>query len=373
MLQMGENMSKEFNSLNIRFIDLEDLIKQYCISNYGGNFKVGNLEQNRNNPILHTIKVTVDSKVAALNFYKNGDGTVTIQYKVGKNQDISKNIASFIKSNGIKDERKNISLSLDDINECDFDLLMEYIEELDVKVLENVNIPHGHKYKFKSVEFNDELTLTYYNSKCKILIQGKPLYIYYEIISFLSECMGFDAVIKSHSQAYNVNIKAKEVVDEMKDRLDDSYDFLGETLRKVLSPSFVLNKLDIELEDYSSFAYPALRTLEGYLKKILLNNGIEIKKEFNIFTKDQNRGEHYLDIDKCNRYHNKTIDCPITKFGIEKIYNYLSKNRHPLFHTNYITDSTTIIEDRRHAEIIINETLELIKTTHHSISIRRPC
>lgn len=366
-------MSKEFNSLNIKFIDLEDLIKKYCINNYGENFEIGSLDQHEKNPILYTIKVIVDSKVATLNFFKNGDGTVTIQYKVGKNQDISKDIANFIKTNGIKDERKNISLSLDDIDEKDFNLLIEYIEELDVKVLENVSIPYGHRYKFKSIEFNDELTLTYYNSKGKILLQGKPLYIYYETISFLSECMGFEAVIKSHSQAYNVNIEADEVVDEMKDQLDDSYDFLGETLRKVLSPSFVLKKLDIKLDDYSSFAYPALRTLEGYLKKILLHNGIEIKKEFNIFTKDQNTCEYYLDTNKCKSNHNKTIDCPITTSSVEEIYNYLSKNRHPLFHTNYITDSTTIIEDRQHAEIIINETLELIKRTHHSISMIELC
>lgn len=370
---MGVNMSKEFKSLNIKFIDLEQLIKKYCIENYGDKYDIGNLEQNKKNPIQYSIKITADSKIATLNFYKNGDGTVTIQYKVGKNQEISKAIAIYIKSNGIKDDRKSVSLSLDDINEENFNLLIDYIDELNVNVLESASISYGHRYKFKSVEFNDELTLTYYNCKEKILIQGKPLYIYYEVISFLSDCMGFEDVIKSHSQAYNVSLEASEIADEMKEQLEDSYAFLGETLRKVLSPAFVLKKLDIELEDYSSFAYPALRTLEGYLKKILLNNGIEIKKEFNIFTRDKNTKDYYLDIEKCNFNYNKTITCPITKLAVGEIYTYLSKNRHPLFHTSYITDSTTIIENRQHAEVIINETLELIKRTHHSINMSVLC
>lgn len=366
-------MSKEFRSLNIKFTDLEELIKKYCIENYGDKYEVGELEPHKKNPIQYSINVTVDSKIAKLSFYKNGDGTVSIVYKVGTNQDISNEIAKYIKTNGVKDDRKSVSLSLDDINEEKYNLLIDYIDELNVNVLESASVSYGHRYKFKSVEFNDELTLTYYNCKDKILIQGKPLYIYYEVISFLSDCMGFEEVIKSHSQAYNVSLEAAEIDDEMKEQLEDSYDFLGETLRKVLSPSFVLKKLDIELDDYSSFAYPALRTLEGYLKKILLDNGIEIKKEFNIFTRDKNTKDYYLDINKCNLNHNKTIDCPITELAVGEIYTYLSKNRHPLFHTSYITDSTTIIENRQHAEVMINETLEIIKRTHHSINMRVLC
>ena len=46
-------MSKDFKSLNIKFIDLEELIKQYCIENYGDEYEIGELEQNKKNTIQY--------------------------------------------------------------------------------------------------------------------------------------------------------------------------------------------------------------------------------------------------------------------------------------------------------------------------------
>lgn len=361
-------MSKEFKSLNIKFIDLEELIKQYCIENYGDEYEIGELEQNKKNTIQYSIKVTVDSKIATLNFYKNGDGTVSIVYKVGKNQDISNEIAKYIKTNGVKDDRKSIQLSLDNINEESFNLLLEYIEGLNVNKIEDLEIPYGHKYKFKSVECNDELTLTYYKSKEKLLLQGKPIYIYSEVIAFLSAFMGFEDVIKNHSKVYNIDINPKEVRDDMRENLEESYSFIGETLSKVLSPVFVFRKLEIQLDDYSSFVFPALKTLEGYLKKILFNNGINIETKFNIFKKDEITGKFVIDEIKCNNYHRCTINCDRTVSAVEEVYNFLFSNRHPMFHANFIVDSTMIVEDRSEAEKIITDSLELIRRTYHSIS-----
>lgn len=360
-------MSKEFKSLNINFLDLENLIKKYCTNSYGENYSLEPLTQNEKNPIQYSIKVIVDSKVAMLNFFKNGDGTVTIQYKVGKNQDISKAIANYIRTNGIKDGRKTATIGLDNINQESIDLLLEYISNLKTREIEDTDIPHGHKYKFKSVDHSDEITITYYSSKMKLLIQGKPLYLYSEIVGFLSEYMGFEEVIKKHSEAHNVDINADEVIENMKSNLDDSYDFLGDTLHKVLSPVFVFKKIEMKLEDYSVFVFPVLRTLEGYLKKILLHKNIPIRKNFDIFEKDKVTGKYYINSEKCE------IKCANTRLAVEEIYNFLYINRHPIFHASYIADSTTIIETREEADTIINGTLELIKRTYHNIILRELC
>lgn len=358
-------MSKEFKSLNIKFSDLENLINKYCSINYGDHYSLEPLKQNEKNHILYSTKVIVDSKTAMLNFFKNGDGTVTIQYKVGKNQDISKAIANYIKANGIKDSRKTATMSLDDIDCESIDLLLEYINTLNISKIEDVKIPHGHKYKFKSIDHSDEITITYYSSKMKLLIQGKPLYLYSEILGFLSTYMGFEEVIEKQSEVHNVDISVDEVINNMKSSLDDSYDFLGDTLHKVLSPVFVFRKMEMQLDDYSVFVFPGLRTLEGYLKKILFHNGMPIRKNFNIFEKDEDTNRYYL-----NSETNK-IDCEATKLAVEEIYNFLYVNRHPIFHASYIADSTTIIETREEAETVINNTLELIKRTYHNINVNK--
>jgi len=44
----------------------------------------------------------------------------------------------------------------------------------------------------------------------------------------------------------------------------------------MLSPSLVLNKLDVALTDYSAFAFPALRALEGYINLCYSSRGIVI-------------------------------------------------------------------------------------------------
>lgn len=361
-------MSREFESLNIEIEELDELIREYCVKNFKEGFEISEIKQNPKNITQYTCNITYDSKKITLNFYKKGNGTVTIQYAVGKHQDISKEIAEYIKLNGVKDDRKSVSPTVENISEENFELLLEYINELNVENLENSPIPYGHKYKFKGIKSKDELTITYYNNKNKLLIQGKPLYIYSEVVSFLSKFMGFEDVIKNHSKTHNIDINPEEVVNSMKKNLEDSYDFIGTTLHKVLSPVFIFRKLEVSLDDYSAFVFPALRALEGYLKKILFNNNIEIVKSFDIFSRDEATGLYYIDDLRCNKKYRCRISCSNTRDAVEEIYNFLSKNRHPMFHTNYIVDATMIIEDRSEAEEIIDNTLELIKRTYHKIS-----
>jgi hypothetical protein len=146
-------------------------------------------------------------------------------------------------------------------------------EECGASISEPISIQHARQYKITGKQ-SDTLTFNLYNSK-KLLIQGKPLLLYSETIEILSELFDYRDIINAQLKTVQINITVDEVVSELKVLMPNSYRFIGDKLISIISPALALNKLDIDLNDYSCFAFPALRGLEGYIK-ILFSNKASI-------------------------------------------------------------------------------------------------
>jgi hypothetical protein len=119
-----------------------------------------------------------------------------------------------------------------------------------------------------------------------------------------------------------------------------------------------LRKLDIPLADYSCFAFPALRGLEGYVKLLFAENlNITIGKDgFGIhLSKDL---ELKFDI----RAKTEIKIC----HAIENSYKYYRSQRHGLFHSDAIPTMTRIISDKNEANTIIEKTIQIIEETYTS-------
>jgi hypothetical protein len=56
------------------------------------------------------------------------------------------------------------------------------------------------------------------------------------------------------------------------------------------------------------------------------------------------------------------------KNNLEKIYSYLKRNRHIIFHTEQVLPSTVILGSKKEADSIVNEVINLIETTYFDIS-----
>jgi hypothetical protein len=127
----------------------------------------------------------------------------------------------------------------------------------------------------------------------------------------------------------------------------------------MLSSALTLKKIDVELEDYTAFAFPALRGLESYLKIIFKEKDITIiGNKFNHF--DKNNGKYTL-----KNEHKEKISCTETTNCIEKCYNYLSVNRHPLFHASNITTTSRLLTNKNDAIKIVNTVFKLIEETYN--------
>ncbi|MGF3076880.1 viroplasmin family protein [Facklamia sp. P12955] len=318
------------------------------------SFEASELEKVGNQ---YRCKILADGKDATLDFYFKKDGTTTVS-PTGTNKDISLTIKNIL------EERCNYS-NIEDGKTSSFkriphewsEKLINYLETLDIdeSVFKEVETQPKHKvYKITS-KIGDTLVINIY-ANGTITLQGIPAYLYSEAISFLSycECVSVNDIVATTNNFHDVDVKTEDVRNEMEVLLPRSYRNLDEMILKLLSPSIVLRKIKMPLEDYSCYAFPALRALEGYIKYLFDTKSITISDNFGgIFS----RGFLTSDIDS-------RINDINFKHEVERLYDYLKSNRHVIFHAEQILIGTTILEDKQEADEIVNKVLNLIETSY---------
>jgi len=243
--------------------------------------------------------------------------------------------------------------------------LLEFLtEELDANITEDKILDARRLLRIKG-PFKDEIVITYFSNKT-VLVQGKPLNLYVEIKLFFYEILSFEQVVKTEAETYKVDLDVKEIRHELESYLPTAFSFLAERLIRVLTPSLSLAKLDIQMEDFSSFAFPALRGLEGYIRQLLKLKGHDdgvknVNKLGSLFKEDVNDYSWLQDFAKSD------IDCDATCSALEKSYNFWKSKRHPYFHVDKHIQMTPIIWNKEDAEAIIHEGLTLIEETYSQI------
>ena len=310
--------------------------------------------------------VSKDGCEVRLLLYFKKDGTTTIDPTTGKNPEKSKELAECIKGKCLITKRKNFSLSFKDVSNEYFSLLLEFLQEdLQATILEDSLSGAQRLVKIKG-QFDDVITITYYQNKT-VRLQGKPLNLYIEIKLFFYEILSFEQVVQKEAETYEIDLDVNEIRFELEAYLPTAYDFLEEKLRKIITPSLSLVKLEIQLEDYSSFVYPVLRGLEGYIRQLLLQKGKEdgvkkVNKLGSLFVEDGNNYSRLQEFAKLD------IGCDDTFNAIEKSYNFWKVHRNGLFHVDRPIEMARIIFKKEASEALINEALNIIEETYREIN-----
>ena len=348
-----------FKDLNLDRGKIEDAIQEWA----GLKEKIEPVK--KGNGYHYT--VPKDGSEILLIIYQNKNGTVSLNPNAGKNPALSNELAEYIKEKCLITKRTNFSLSFRNVNTEDFLLLLEFLAELEAIILDDNNVD-GRRIMHVKGPFNDEITVIYHGNKT-VQVQGKPLNLYVEIKLFFYEILSFDQVVQTEAETYEIDIKTEDIRNELEQYLPIAFSFLDERIKKIITPSLTLMKLEMELEDYSSFAFPALRGLEGYMRQLLSWKGKEdgVKRINNI--NKLFREDAY----KVSRLQNFAVDdirCDETCQALEKIYNFWKPLRHPFFHTESRVQMTPIIWKKEDAEAILNETLVLIEDTYSKIALK---
>lgn len=338
-------------------------VEQFCIDSFE-EFTFSEIRHVSSNQ--YRCELSGNKKVFLVDFYYNVDGTTSLNPKVGQNIDLSIRLASYIASKLEYKETdvRGSSYSVTQIKPDEVEFIIEYLESLDgIKLLEKVRNDSNKYFLYKyQGKTGDRITLKHFDNT-RFQVQGKPYQLYQEVTCLLSAYFPFDEIVKKQAEYFSVDINPAEIRNEMQQLMPTAYDVLDEQLRKVLSPSLALRKIDIPLEDYSCFVFPALKTLEGYLKSLFGKHNIIIKKDgFGDYLTYWGKSA-VLRPDARNKIGNEKAVA-----GIEKCYTYYYQHRHRLFHADAVASATRIIETKESACSIINHVLDLIESSHIELS-----
>jgi hypothetical protein len=362
-------VSSDFKELNLDRTRLQESVQAFWnLQN------CSECQYNERLPKKTRVEYIQDNCNVMVEFLFRTNGTTTIHTKLGKSQDKGSELAFYLKQNLVEDERRSVFITVKDIDQSTFDLLLEFLKEL---YEEDVDIAKAKPVLVSDNEiqmvvkatsqYNDSLSLTHYKTKNKLLIQGKPLYTYSQVCYFLSEFTnlnGFLAIVqKGEEDTSLISVDSDSIEGTLQSLLPNTYFHLGDGILKMLRTSYALKDLPISLEDYSSYVFPALRALEGVIKKMLFirghsegRNGYAFGR---IFWKDTLLGkysvkpqftEHFDDPEFCN--------------ALELCYNYYNQQRHGLFHAEEFTDASRFIETQELASQIIDEVVRLIDSNY---------
>ncbi|CZF86749.1 type II toxin-antitoxin system RnlA family toxin [Grimontia marina] len=292
---------------------------------------------------------------ALIRFFFKDKGRTTLLPQ-GANLALSNKLAGHVVENCQITVASRESFSIRNLNAENMDLLLEYLVTECHATVTTSEIPYGQKHKVIGCQ-GDDVTLTYYD-KGTFMIQGSPVLLHNQVIEFLCEFLELRDIVQSQLNLVKTGIKAEEILGEMSATLPYSFDELDAKIKAIISPSLALVKLDIELTDYTVFAFPALRGLEGYVKGLFASKGIVIGK--------QGFAPHLHEV-----YHatlseeaREKIDCEKTCTAINQCYGYYKDQRHGLFHANGILANTRVLTDRAEAVNVVNDVLLRIEQSH---------
>lgn len=297
---------------------------------------------------------------ASLNVYFVNDGTTTLHYNTGSNQALSLEIATLIKDNCTIKQFKSNSFHLKSIRKEDFETILEFLVEDKNTVLSDEVVKNGRKVKVQGFQ-GDEVTLFYYSNDA-FMIQGKPRMLFNDIIVLLSELMPFKDIIEKQLAFYETNLTATDIVGELENRLPISGKYLEDKIKSIISPSLAVSKFLFELDDYSFFAFPALRGLEGVIKQLFKENDIIIDSKDGFKDYIHNRGVNVVLRDLAK----EKIKCQKTENAICQMYSFYFSQRHSLFHVEGTVVNTRLL-NHQDAIHLINYTINLIETSFSNI------
>jgi len=303
-----------------------------------------------------------DESPCLLILYLKTDGTSTLQFSVGKNQELSKTIAEEIISQCNTSDNKTASYTFKKITKEDFALVQDFVrDEIDGAILTIKKDNDTTKQISAEGLFNDKATITYYKTTGTVLLQGRPLPILQVIKLFFYEIIPTDAIIANENQVYSIDITKDVVMAKLKAYLPTAFNFLDKKVIKILSPSLALDCVDIALDDYSSFSFPLLRGMEGYVRQLVKYKSPKHKntgKLGSLFNNSPGDQTFYL-----QDFIKKDIGCTKTEEAIETAYNLYRSKRHPYFHIDKHIESAPIIENKQAAQALNVEILSTIEAT----------
>lgn len=200
-----------------------------------------------------------------------------------------------------------------------------------------------------------KVVVTLFKSKNqKILVQGEPSLLFQILVSIIMELDSTAKVEPILSSAYRTSIDSKKIDDSFTAVCPNLPAQYPSNIKKLIRQALINLNYYVESEEYSQYAFPALRALEGHIKYLITIAGGPVGRSFSAFNKDKQSGDYIF---------TARLSDTSKKHQIEKCYNYYKSVRDTTFHFGDImgsTDSTRILQTKEEADEIIKKCIQLI-------------
>lgn len=337
------------------------LIKPVILDFFDDNiyeFEIGDFEE-KNKAIGHyNIGIRIEDEEYDIDFYFKNNGLTTISYSRYEGtivEELVEHIETGCKFTCTENKSNLKSISTDEIEILIEFLINEADAEIISKELTDSKI-QTHFYKLKGPDY-DELTITRFTTG-RMTVQGRPLYLYNNLVSIIAELdLGkFDEFV-------GVDIDYDNIDTELKSALPIGFSKVGDKMKKQLSVAIALQQFDLGMNDYTYITFNALRSLEGHIKKVLIENNVPDKHcgsgegiscfiaiRKNIYKFNHDICGHKLNEDEIS--------------VLEESYSFYHKHRHELFHQGGFLNNR-VIKTMSEAKELVNNVMKHIDNYYY--------
>lgn len=274
-------------------------------------------------------------------------GKTTIGKATGRDNTYFDELANLIKDNCSYSESKSYEYTIPEFTDKNKEHLFSFLESESVSINQDTKSSNPlciSEYVFEGGK-GDKVRVKFYK-RGSAQFQGRHLKVATLINDFMCSIMNMEEIVEQKNKEFNVEIKKEAINSELHSKLPNSIDYVHEDIKKQISCSIIMKQIDVQMEDYSTYCFAALRALEGFIYQVL--GGV-----CNPSTA-RNLGEYFSE--GAPRYTIRDIHKSIINGEVSNVlcecYTYWHENRHSLFHMKPGVADTRVIEKEDSISII---------------------
>ncbi|TKG94184.1 hypothetical protein EYV94_12925 [Puteibacter caeruleilacunae] len=242
------------------------------------------------------------------------------------------------------------SFSIKPASEEDIEVICQFLSEECDCIIKDISCSDSSINSAFIIEgkHNDTIRLTHYKTGT-LLVQGRCLFTFASFISIAFELFNPTEVKKEHFKIFDISDTNEEIIStNLSSHLPNAYGKIGNKLDAIMAPSLILLNSPKELTDYTAYAFPVLRGVEGILKKTFIDQGIPIEKTFKeYFRCNDNTGQCEWAKSVTGLFPNEEL-----RKTLLALYRFYHAERHTLFHINATIEDTRTLQYSDAVELI---------------------
>ncbi|WP_313156816.1 RNase LS family HEPN domain-containing protein [Sphingobacterium multivorum] len=308
-------------------------------------------------PKMTQYTVTVPNETEAMLCCYQSDGRYTLTATNGKNRDLSEKIKAHILRECLVPEIENKTLFVRNMTDEEYKALIEYLGCYGAVVDSVKELALGSQHKIIG-KYGGAIYLNRFKTG-SFSVQGTSNLLKMYLVEALTELLPYKEIIDAQIKSHGLDKDVDESLEELRAVIPKSFDFLGETIQSIVCPALVFRKLDLKLTEYSTYVFPVLKGLEGFIKKLFLDHGVTIT---------ESTFSSYISHGKVQSKYVSLLNNPDVVEAIENSYNLYKNNRHTVFHVDGTIIATRIIEDSKEADEIVDDVFSIMESSITNIS-----